>query len=296
MRSPSRTLSLVAACSAASLLAGFAFGNVRLATAQAPVAAAPALNPQEKALYANLYMQTSAEYRAVCTQTYALATTQLRQRLASIPVEETKRPAVVMDLDETVLDNGGYETFVDRERMNFTPATWSEWEKNHADEVIPIPGAKEFIQYAEQNGVAVVYLSNRAEANRAGTIAALKANGLDTTGIEDRLLLQAAGTPSDKSARRKAAMEKYRVVMLVGDNLRDFSEEFAAPKIAGSEDAKLHTAIEERKAKVDATRNHWGVDWFILPNPDYGEWEKLLGDNPRTKLRPTRMPMASQIK
>ena len=290
---PKRTAYLLAFCSVGSCLVGVALGNS--VPSQAKLQAAPttaSVNPQEKVLYANLYMQTSAEYRAVCTQTYALATEKLRTRLASIPVEETRKPAVIMDLDETVLDNSGYQSFLDRERSaKFLPATWTEWEKNHANEVGLVPAAKDFIEFAERNGVTVVYISNRSTTTQDGTIAALKANGINTADIASRILLQAPSTPSNKTDRRNKAILQYRVVMLFGDNLRDFSEEFVAPKLDGDNDVAQKAAIADRKAKVDATRNHWGVDWFILPNPVYGEWEKLLGNNPRLKMRSTTMPM-----
>ena len=270
-------------------LTGFALGNNRVATAQKPDDTIVSVNPQEKVLYANLYMQTSAEYRAVCEQIYWNATEKIRARLAAIPTGETKPPAVVMDLDETVLDNGGYQSYVDRERTTFQSKTWADWEANHATEVKLVPGAKAFIEYAERNGVAVVYLSNRSTATQAGTVAALAANGLNVANIENRLLLQEPGTPSNKTDRRNKAMAMYRVVMLFGDNLRDFSEAFAVPKLKADDTAGQLQAIADRKTTVDATRNHWGVDWFILPNPVYGEWEKTLGDNPRTKLRETTL-------
>ncbi|MBC8140235.1 MAG: hypothetical protein H7Y38_02200 [Armatimonadetes bacterium] len=277
------------ACVAAiSCLTGFAIGNSRVATAQQSEAVT-SVNPQEKVLYANLYMQTSAEYRAVCQQIYWNATEKVRARLSEVPATETKQPAVVMDLDETVIDNGGYQSYVDRERTTFQSKTWSDWEANYASEVKLIPGAKAFIEYAEANGIAVVYLSNRNVATQAGTIAALQANGLSTVNIESRLLLQEPGTSSNKTDRRKKAMEKYRVVMIFGDNLRDFSEDFATPKLDANDTAAQFQAIENRKTKVDAARSHFGVDWFILPNPVYGEWEKPLGANPRSKLRETSL-------
>lgn len=289
MLPPMKRFAMLASVAAASCLTGFAVGNSRVATAQQGDAPAVTANPQEKVLYANLYMQTSAEYRAVCEQIYWNATEKVRARLAEIPATETKRPAVVMDLDETVLDNGGYQSYVDRERTIFQSKTWADWEANHASEVKLVPGAKAFIEYAERNGIAVVYLSNRSTTTGAGTIAALQANGLSITSITDRLLLQEPGTSSNKTERRNKAMAKYRVVMIFGDNLRDFSEDFVAPKLDANDTAGQQQAIANRKAKVDAARKHFGVDWFILPNPVYGEWEKPLGANPRSKLRETSL-------
>ena len=74
--------------------------------------------------------------------------------------------------------------------------------------------------------------------------------------------------------------------MYFGDNLRDFSEDFAAERLPkdASAGARL-SAIQNRKDKVDEAAAHWGVDWFVLPNPTYGEWEKLIGPNPDAILR-----------
>lgn len=286
-------ISVSVACSAASLCVGVWLGSHSLAVAQKDAKPVMAVNPQEKVLYSNLYMQTSAEYYALCEQTYALATEKLRARLLQLPDNDSKKPAVVMDLDETVIDNSGYQSFIDRERTTFIPETWGRWEKDFSNEVGLIPGAKDFITAAERSGVTLVYLSNRAAENKEGTIKALQANGLDTTNIEARLLLQEPKTSSDKTARRNIARERYRVVMLIGDNLRDLSEEFAAPKLKGDDDAGQKKAIIEQRSKVEANRYHFGTDWFVLPNPVYGEWEKLLGDNPRLKLRETKMRVTS---
>jgi 5'-nucleotidase (lipoprotein e(P4) family) len=167
-------------------------------------------NPQERTLDANLYMQTSAEYRAACLQTYSWATERLRARVAAMP-GGAKTPAIVMDLDETVIDNSGYQSFLDREKLSFTDPTWEVWERDFPQEVRLIPGAKPFIEAAEQMGVTVIYISNRAAKNQAGTVAALKNVGLNTEDLANRLLLKEQ--TSDKTARREIAEKKHTVLM-----------------------------------------------------------------------------------
>jgi 5'-nucleotidase (lipoprotein e(P4) family) len=250
----------------------------------APEGAPP--NPQERGIDANLWMQTSGEYRACCLQAYNWAQERLRQKVKSLP-KEGKPLAVVMDLDETVFDNGGYQTWLLQSGKPFTLASWKEWEKNHYQEVRLVPGARAFIESAEFAGVTVVYLSNRTEENRAYTIKALEHVKLDTENIKQRLLLD-TGT-SDKTDRRKEAAEKYRVLMLFGDNLRDFSEVFKAPKVNPGDKAGQTEAISQRKQKVDQYQARWGDDWIILPNPAYGEWTKLVGSRPFANLQPTTM-------
>jgi acid phosphatase len=274
--------------SVVSLLIGAAVGSSGMMNSLAlPTAAPQALvNPQEHALDANLYMQTAAEYRAVCLQTYNLATERLRQKL-TITRHADLRPAVVMDLDETVMDNSAYQSFLDREGLNYSDATWEIWERDFPHEVGLIPGAKAFIEAAEQLGVAVVYISNRDEKYRDKAIAALKASGLSVEGIDYRLLLET--TSSDKTERRKIAESRFNVLIYVGDNLRDFSEEFRAPRLDANDDAAQKKAIAERADKVQRANYHWGSDWFILPNAVYGEWQRVLGANPRSKLKVTAM-------
>jgi acid phosphatase len=272
------------------LTGGYGFGQTAPPgpNVKPPALAAPAVNPQESVLLANLYMQTSAEYEAVCLQTYSLALERLKTKLAARSIGDLK-PAVVMDLDETVIDNSGFQSFLDREKLEYSDALWDLWEKNYPGEVRLIPGAKGFIAGAENLGVTVVYPSNRLTKNSAGTVSVLTRLGLNTEAIRDRLLLKDAGSGSDKTARRKAADQKYLVLMYFGDNLRDFSEEFAAPRLAENDESGQRKAIAERRAKVDRAAYRWGNDWIILPNPVYGEWQRLLGRNPRTKLNTTRM-------
>lgn len=279
------------------LAAGIGIGSIGTATLAArqdsmarPGATATqnAPNPQERTLDANVFMQTSAEYAACCLQTYGWATERLRQKLAANHTPDRK-PAVIMDLDETVLDNAGYQSFLDREKTTYKKETWTIWERDNATETRLIPGAKAFIEAAEQAGVAVVYISNRATPYKDSCIAALKHHGINTDGIADRLLLRDDGAPSDKTARRAMVAEKYAVVMLVGDNLRDLSEEFVSPNLKDATLDARRAAITDRINKVKRANYRFGNDWIILPNPVYGEWQTVAGNDPRQVLRPTTM-------
>jgi acid phosphatase len=270
------------------LVIGLGFGSAGLLSVEAQQAAPPqaAVNPQERSLDANLYIQTAAEYRACCLQTYHWMTERLRAKLAVLPTTGAP-PAVVMDLDETVLDNARFQTFLDQERLVYTDAWWDLWERDYPAEVGLVPGAKAFIAAAEDLGVTVIYITNRSTKNREATIAALSHNGLSTRDIDSRLMTSEEA--SDKSARRQKAEARYRVLLYAGDNLRDFSEEFLVPRLKPDDLEGQRQAILDRKAKVDRLAYHWGTDWIVLPNPVYGEWQKPLGRHPRDKLRPTQM-------
>jgi 5'-nucleotidase (lipoprotein e(P4) family) len=267
------------------LLLGVALGAGGMWGAQrwrAP--AVPPLNPQQRTLDADLYVQTAAEYRACCLQAYRLATERLRARAKG----PGKPPAVVLDLDETVLDNSPFQTYLYRYNLAYSDPLWEDWEKNYPDEVLLVPGAKGFIEEAEKLGVTVIYVSNRLQKYRPATVAVLTRLGLNVKDLDRRLLLK-EGNNSDKTDRRQRVERDHRVLLYVGDNLRDFSEEFVAPRIDKDDPAAQNKAIAARAAQVDRQQARWGDDWIILPNPVYGEWQRLLGGQPLGNLRPSSM-------
>lgn len=237
-------------------------------------------NPQESRLLANLYMSTSAEYRACCLEIYKFAEERLAQKLRARSAS-AKPPAVVMDLDETVFDNSPFQTVLYRDRLEYRGELWKPWEQNFPLEVRLVPGAKRFIERAEAADVTVVYISNRMTQFSKSTIRALEHNGLNIVGIDKRLFLKDHEKDSDKEARRARARAQFDVLLLFGDNLRDFAEEFK-----GVPDG----SVETRKQLVDANAAHWGDDWIVLPNCSYGDWERLIQSNPASFLPPTAMP------
>ena len=223
-------------------------------------------DPPYRALDANLFMQTAAEYRACCLQAYTLADQRLRAKLADWK-KGTKDAAVVFDLDETVLDNAAFQTRQLREGWVYDPKRWDEYEKTGGPSVGLIPGAKEFILALKDAGVVPVYISNRKDEFRKETKEILDRHEIAVP--DDRLLLATDPKSSDKTPRRKAVEAKFDVLLYVGDNLRDFDEGFKYDDKAG---------IAGRKAAVDANRAKFGTDWIILPNVAYGEWwTKPLG-------------------
>ena len=243
-------------------------------TASAPLALA-ADNPIGRNLDASLYMQTSAEYRAACYQAYRLASLRLKEQLASDPKEALK-PAIVMDLDETVLDNGGFQAMMIRSGLAYDQRLWDLWEEKHGDRVGLIPGAKEFILAAEAAGVQVCHISNRNDLYRAQTKKVLERLGIP---VRDEMQLQLATekTGSNKTSRRENVEKAYRVVLYVGDNLRDFDEKFRMEKFDPAKPETIASGIEGRKKAVDGDRESFGTKWIILPNPAYGEWNKPMG-------------------
>jgi 5'-nucleotidase (lipoprotein e(P4) family) len=278
-----RIVVLCSACFAAGLVCGRR-ELARLGAEPSPPAAPPL--PMDSRLASNVWLQTSGEYRACCLQVYQSATRRLEEILHS---NKPSKPAVVMDLDETVLDNSAFQNALYKHKLEFSQQRWDLYEEKYTDEVGLIPGAQAFIQRAMLLGVTVVYITNRTEPYRKSTEQILARHSL---GGEGTLLLREKGGPSDKSARREEIATRYNVLMYFGDNLRDFSDSFAEKKLTKSAPLeKQLESIRTRLAQVDAASCHWGVDWFVLPNPVYGEWDRdtLLGDDARARLRPTRI-------
>ncbi len=254
------------------LLLAFAVGNWSAAQSPTAPAAFKQDEPAFRSLDANLFMQTSAEYRACCYQAFNLATLRLKD--ATKGAKPAKPFAVVMDLDETVFDNAGFQAMQLRSNLAYDQRLWDVWEKEHGEYVGLVPGAKEFILHAIKQEVAVVYISNRNEKFREQTKKVLTRLGI-AVDADDRLKLST--DTSDKTKRRKEVDDAYTVVLNIGDNLRDFDESFRSRKIEKKTAEELQMAIQERKDTADKNQTAFGDKWIILPNPAYGEWMKPLG-------------------
>ena len=178
-----------------------------------------------------------------------------------------------MDLDETVIDNSGLMAMLLRSGLAYDQRLWDDWEENYPDYLALVPGAKEFILEAKRLNIAVFYISNRQEKFRAKTKPALEA--LLGTPVGDDFLKLRTGT-GDKTERfNQVTAQGYKVLLYVGDNLRDFDNNLKFRPLQNDTDQELNGAINDRKAAVDKVRDKLGTDWIILPNSSYGEW--LMG-------------------
>ncbi|XZE18942.1 5'-nucleotidase, lipoprotein e(P4) family [Pirellulaceae bacterium SH449] len=222
-----------------------------------------------RGLDASLYMLTSAEYRAVCHQTFRWAEMivqlKLQLRRGSETANSDKPTAIIMDLDETILDNGWFQSQQIRDRVLFDMNRWSTWEQKGSEQIRAIPGAIAFIKKIRELGVAPIYISNRNTEAIQPTIEALKRLDIDVP--ESQILFADSSTGSDKTSRRAQVQETFEVVLYLGDNLRDFDERFKYDSATG---------VEGRNRVVDELSDKFGIDWILLPNPSYGEWTKVL--------------------
>lgn len=204
-----------------------------------------------------LWQQTSGEYEAICYQTFHLAQMQLEKILNGGQYEG--EPIVVMDLDETVLDNSPYNGKLLLENSSYEPETWDQWVALKKADLIP--GAFDFIQFAQSMNVTVMFISNRDEKHLEATVANL--NQLEVLAKPKELFLKRGN--SSKSKRRAQVAELGDIVMFIGDNLADFSDLF---------EGDLDLAA--RKERVAQSKDLWGVKYIVLPNVMYGGWQKAL--------------------
>ncbi len=240
------------------------FGTV--STAQQGTKPAPsATADNEYQIAAILYQQRAGEYRALTYQAFNLAKMNLdadfnKKNLKKLPKNERKMPrAVVVDIDETVLDNSPAQAYNVVNNLPFNLENWYAWGEMRKAKAIP--GAVDFLNYANRKGVKVFYVSNRDEVQKQATIDNLKTAGFPDATVETVLLRQ---KESSKEARRNSISEKYRIVILMGDNLDDLSNVFEKK------------SVDDRFAEVDKMREMFGNKFIVLPNVMYGTWESAI--------------------
>ena len=211
----------------------------------------------EQLVMALLWMQTSAEFRALCHQSFNLARMNLDTFLSSYT--GAKPVAVVVDADETVIDNSEYEAFLIGNSFGYSSKTWTPWMA--AARAKAVPGARDFLNYAKAKGVEIFYITNRKMVGYEGTEKNLKELGFPF--VDKKHLLLRTDT-SDKQPRRDIVAGDYEIAFLMGDNLNDFLSVFRKKSVA------------DRFAEVDKRNDKWGKKFIMLPNPTYGEWEGAI--------------------
>jgi 5'-nucleotidase (lipoprotein e(P4) family) len=227
-----------------------------------------------------LWQQSSGERRALSYQAFALARMMLDRDLRMN--RRLRKPrAIVVDLDETILDTSSYEGILLKDRVNY-PERWTDW-VNRA-EATAIPGSAEFLSYAAARGVTVFYITNRNESQKQGTATNLKRLGFPNVN-DQTLLIQTDLSNSTKEPRRQSVGAKYRIVLLMGDDLNDFAKVF--------EDSKT---VESRIAASDRFKNEFGKRFILLPNAMYGNWEQAIYEYNRLSEAEKAAKRKSQLK
>ncbi len=223
-----------------------------------------------------LWTQTAVEFRGLAVQSYGRAKSMLDGALAdpawTAALEQSGDfselpPAVILDVDETVLDNSYYEARRIVNGGEFIDETWNEWCRE--ENATPVPGALDFTRYAAGKGVAVFYVTNRRHVVEEETRRNLEALGFPLDPDSDTIYTRAERPEwegSDKAPRRREVASRYRILLLIGDNMGDF--------LSG-----VRVSVEERASLAEKHATYWGTRWIVLPNPQYGSWEGALFGN-----------------
>lgn len=225
-------------------------------------------------LRAVLWVQTSAEYQACAQQAYRAAKEKLdlalkNEEWTAAPEQlksyEHLPPAVILDVDRTVLDNAPFQGQLVKESRAFTRDVWEKWVL--MAKAPPVPGALGFVKYAESRKVEIFYVTNRTANLEQATRNNLEKLGFPTKTKPDTVLMKREkGWGSDKSSRRRHVAKDYRILLLLGDDFNDF-----LPGVRGK-----GVTLEDRSRLANQYSSYWGDKWIILPNPIYGSWEAAL--------------------
>ena len=207
-----------------------------------------------------LWMRTSAEYRALAYQGYNVAMNAVKMAVTD-PSHQRKPLAIVLDADETVVDNTKLmgESIVNG-NGRFDAPWWRQ--AVHQGKSQAMPGAVEFLNEVHKQGVEIFYVSNRyAPVNYDATVQNFKALGFPSVDKDHVLLFE---KDSDKQPRFDMIAKKYYVVVYMGDNAGDFPIGTKGKTLA------------ERNAIIDAHKEDFGTTFVVFPNPAYGSWVSSL--------------------
>lgn len=203
------------------------------------------------------WVRDSAEYAAITTQTYRLATARLEQEARGRAAASW---AVVVDADDTIINNLPYQVGLFREGLTHTPERFTAWVTQQASS--PVPGARGFLARVRSLGGRIAVVTNRLAIECPDTASVLQKNGLEF----DAVLCRPENAPAtaDKNPRfRQVAMGQstastspLEILMFVGDNILDFP--------GGS---------QSMRTQGEGAYAEFGVRWFALPNPMYGSWQ-----------------------
>jgi len=246
-----------------------ALGAVITALLSSGAARAQEVAPNDM-LLATLWTQRSVEFKGNALTVFALARIRLDEALAdknwtASPAEQKADyqnlpPAVILDIDETLLDNSRYQVWMLRNNQTFSTKTWNQF--CAAQISTAIPGAVEFTKYADSKGVKVFYVTNRGAETEKDTRENMAKFGFPMGGNVDTFLMQGEKPEwtGAKGTRRAVVTKDYRVLLNIGDNFGDF-------------DDRYRTSDAERQKAFEAGMAYWGRQWLVIANPTYGSFD-----------------------
>ena len=229
-----------------------------------------------------LWVKYAAEYDAISRQVYGAAERALPgyandTSWSAMPEQtnaEALPPAVVLDVDETVVSNVNFQLSFERPFDNWKLDEWSA-----AGTSIPVTGVIEFAAAARRAGVELFFVTNRPCQHIEGnvnpcpqeqtTIDDIRELGIETDADHVMLSDEQPGWTKEKIVRREFIARTHRVIMLIGDDLGDFVSCVRGKATAPCIEAATNAS---REASVETYRYYWGAGWYILPNPMHGSW------------------------
>lgn len=244
--------------------------------------------PANDQLDAVLWTQTSIEHELIYRQVFAEATRQIDVALATptwdalaLPPRDLTGlpPAVIVDIDETLLDNVPLNARDILNNQVYSYDRWNTWVDQAKAQALP--GAVAFLKAAEQRGIKVYYLTNREQNQVQATVNNLRLRGFPVSSNEQVL---AASTPIGhceqagygKNCRRQWVASHARVLLMAGDSLGDFVQ-------------AAHNTLEDQRKAAEPYLGWLGQRWFLLPNPTYGNWYSApYGDQEKLPLERKR--------
>jgi 5'-nucleotidase (lipoprotein e(P4) family) len=212
----------------------------------------------EQTVMALTWFQTSAEYRELCYQAFNFAGMLVDKAVASRSDGDMPL-AIIADLDETLIDNSAYDAGLIGRDASYSGKTWTQWEL--AAQARAVPGAVDFLNGAAGKGVEVYYVTNRDQAGLPGTLRNLAVLGFPF--VDEQHVVISTGS-GDKQPRFDAVAKNFKVILYMGDNANDMPIGTYGKNLA------------DRNSLVDQNRDKYGVQFIVLPNPVYGDWEGVL--------------------
>ncbi|WP_375580559.1 5'-nucleotidase, lipoprotein e(P4) family [Marivirga tractuosa] len=222
---------------------------------------------------ATMWFQQSVEMEASYIQAFDKGKMLLKIKMDTLSKSDLK-PAIVLDLDETVLDNSPYEARLFLNGENYGSESWENWCKEAQADALP--GAADFLNFADSLGLKIFYISNRKIGVFEPTLKNLKTLKLPQS-EKEHLLLRT--TKSDKTERREMVKADHQILLYVGDNLTDYSQIFA------ERDSTLGKDLVKKHQK-ELLHN-----FIMLPNPMYGEWESAIYGNDFSKTAAKKLEL-----
>lgn len=229
-----------------------------------------------------LWVRDAAEFDALAMQAYRAASDDLPALLAdkswtAMPGQKNYGqlpPAIIIDVDETLLSNVGFQETLEPPFENRKLDDW-----NTANIATPIAGAVAFVKLARAHGVELFFLTNRPCESKpdipiscpqeAVTVQDLNEAGIPADAEHVMLANEIPGWDREKVVRRNLIAKDYRIIMLIGDDLGDFVPCVRRKVLAP---CKEGATMASRQKQTEVYSNYWGAGWYILPNPMHGSW------------------------